>query len=284
MSRSDTLTRLVQSFKPAKASNTSPDNASPDHAEKTKAGQLHRHIEPPPPATDPAALRAIIEGRRSVRRFTERELPQAVLDDIIDLALLAPNSSNLQPWEFVIVRKPALRKQLAEACTSQNAALTAPVLIVVLSHIDRWKDSADQIIREWPMPAVPKLVSQYYQKLIPFHFATGPLDIAGRGKQLMQTVISPFKPVPKLHHSEADLRIWAAKSTALACENIMLAARAHGFDSCPMEGFDERRVKALVGAGKGAFVNMVIALGERADNGIYQPRQRFPRAQMVREL
>ncbi len=243
-----------------------------------------RHHEPAPPATDPTAFRAVVEGRRSVRKFTDREIPQDVLDDIIDLALLAPNSSNLQPWEFIIVRKPELRRELSIACTDQNAAKTAPVMVVVLSHTGTWKQSAEQILREWPMPHTPKLVQQYYGKLIPVHFATGPLDVAGRSKQLIQTLAAPFKVLPKMHHSEADIRVWAAKSTALACENLMLAARAHGFDSCPMEGFDEGRVKKLVQAAPDTFVNMVIALGERAPDGVYYPRQRFPRAQMVREL
>lgn len=48
------------------------------------------------------------------------------------------------------------------------------------------------------------------------------------------------------------MKIWATKSTALAAQNLMLALRAHGYDSCPMEGFDEHRVKKLLNLpGKG---------------------------------
>lgn len=243
-----------------------------------------RHIEPPPPPVDPLALRAIIEGRRSVRKFTAREVPQAALDDMIDLALLAPNSSNLQPWEFVIVRKPHLRQQLTEACVNQNAAKTAPVMIVVLAHTQTWKQHANQVLAEWPMTVTPPIVKRYYQQVVPLNFATGPLNLAGRGKQLVERVIRPFKVMPTLHHSKEDIRVWAAKSTALACENLMLAARAHGFDSCPMEGFEDSRVKAIVGAPEESMVVMVIAIGERAPDGVYYPRQRFPKAQVVREL
>jgi len=51
-----------------------------------------------------------------------------------------------------------------------------------------------------------------------------------------------------------------------------------------MEGFDETRIRQLVPMANDAFVVMVIAMGKRADNGVYYPRQRFDRAMMVREL
>ncbi|HEY4713206.1 MAG TPA: nitroreductase family protein, partial [Aquirhabdus sp.] len=108
-----------------------------------------RHIEPAPPKTSPKAFRAIVEGRRSVRKFTTDPVPDKVLDDCIDLALLAPNSSNLQPWEFVIIKTPELRAQIAEACMGQNAAKTAPILLVQIGRTATWNRNAQRIIEEW---------------------------------------------------------------------------------------------------------------------------------------
>ncbi len=243
-----------------------------------------RYRESPPPATNPDEFRAVVEGRRSVRQFEPGEVPQEVLDYCLDMALLAPNSSNLQPWEFVVVRQPPHLAELAEACLNQNAAKTAPLMIVQLAHTNNWRQHANQLLAEWPQDKIPSVVNKYYKQLVPLHFTTGPLDTLGLVKAVSQRVVSQFRPLPRFHESQADLRVWAAKSCALACENLMLAARAQGYDSCPMEGFDEARVKKLVRAADDTFVVMVIALGKRTAEGVYYPRQRFAKNQMVREL
>jgi nitroreductase len=243
-----------------------------------------RHVEPAPPKTNPKAFRAIVEGRRSVRKFTTDPVPDDVLNDCIDLALLAPNSSNLQPWEFVIIKSPELREQMATVCMGQNAAKTAPILIVQIGRTATWNQNAHRIMNEWHEEAIPKQVKSYYGKFVQYHFATGPLNALGLGKRVIKTAIGMVRPMLHSHYNHADIKLWAAKSCALACENFMLAARAHGYDTCPMEGFDETRLRQLVPMANDAFVVMVIAMGKRADNGVYYPRQRFDRKLMVREL
>ena len=69
-----------------------------------------RYYEPAPQDIDVANFRKVIESRRSVRKFTERVIPSEVLDACLDLALLAPNSSNLQPLTFYLVQSPAKKK------------------------------------------------------------------------------------------------------------------------------------------------------------------------------
>jgi nitroreductase len=68
--------------------------------------------EPTPGMASPAELRALIESRRAVRRFTPEPVPDAVIRDCLELAVLAPNSCNLQPWSFQVIRDPALLAQL----------------------------------------------------------------------------------------------------------------------------------------------------------------------------
>jgi nitroreductase len=55
-----------------------------------------------------------------------------------------------------------------------------------------------------------------------------------------------LQPVPRGPYTKSEVELWAAKSTALACENLVLAFRAHGFDTCMMEGFDAVRVSKLL--------------------------------------
>ena len=56
------------------------------------------------------------------------------------------------------------------------------------------------------------------------------------------------------------MKIWAHKTTALACENFMLAMRAAGYDTCPMEGMDSKRVKKILGLKQKEYITMVIVL------------------------
>jgi nitroreductase len=80
------------------------------------------------------------------------------------------------------------------------------------------------------------------------------------------------------------MRLWAQKSTALACQNFMLAIRAHGFDSCPMEGMDAKRVKSLLDLPNGASICMVISAGKRSETGVYGPRVRFHQDLFIKEI
>lgn len=89
-----------------------------------------RYYELAPQDIDVANFRKVIESRRSVRKFTDKPIPSEILDECLDLALLAPNSSNLQPWTFYVVQNPSKKKQLVKACLGQLAAKTASELIV----------------------------------------------------------------------------------------------------------------------------------------------------------
>jgi nitroreductase len=71
------------------------------------------------------------------------------------------------------------------------------------------------------------------------------------------------------------MKIWAHKSTALACQNLMLSLRAYGYDSCPMEGMDSKQIKKLLNLPRRAQITMVISAGKRAENGVYGKQIRF---------
>ncbi len=78
-----------------------------------------------------------IYGRRSIREYSTEDVPEEVVRKAIDCGIHAPSAGNLQPWEFVVVRTPEIRKRLYEACFSQSHVLQAPVLIVVCADLMR---------------------------------------------------------------------------------------------------------------------------------------------------
>lgn len=89
-----------------------------------------------------------IKYRRSVRLFSESiELDSTKVKECIQNAVLAPNSSNLQLWEFYHVTDKGILKQLSKACLSQNAARTAKEMVVVVCRKDLWKSRRDANIK-----------------------------------------------------------------------------------------------------------------------------------------
>ncbi|MBZ2167711.1 nitroreductase family protein [Marinobacter sp. F4216] len=229
-------------------------------------------------------FRKVVRSRRSIRRFKDEPIPQEILNDCLELATLAPNSSNLQPWEFFVVKTPELKAKLAKACLGQNAAKTAPLLIAIVARPDTWRDHARLALEEWPETKMPSIVDKYYRKIAPIHYNQGPFGVFGAAKKAIGLVAGLSRPVPRGPYSVNEMKIWATKSTALAAENLMLALRAHGYDSCPMEGFDECRVKKLLKLPRKGLVTMVLAAGKRAEDGVYNQQYRFDQSRFVHYL
>lgn len=246
---------------------------------------VKQYYEEAPP-TDFEAFATVVESRRSVRRFAEEPIPDEIVERCMDLALLAPTSSNLQCWELYRVVDPVKKQALVEACLSQPAARTAAELIVAVARTDTWKRNARDIKRhlENDVWKWPKSMHAYYSTITRIAYDNGPLGLLGPVKKALVSAIGLVRPIPRGPTSHADVVTWAVKTTALACENLMLAFRAAGYDTCPMEGMDEARVLKLLGLGRGAVVTMVIGAGRRREGGIYGPRIRLPRERFVKTV
>ncbi|WP_408098790.1 nitroreductase family protein [Peredibacter sp. HCB2-198] len=248
----------------------------------------HAHIsieEYPLRNTSPEAFDNIIQNRRSVRVYTDEKVPEEVVQKVLEWGLLAPNSSNLQCWEFYWVRNPDKKKSLIDALFNQPAARTAQEIIVAVAHPDQWKKTRVQMLEHFQKQGdVPKSALAYYQKLVPIAYSQGFLGTWGVLKKIGITAIGFFKPIPREPTSWSDMKIWAVKSTALACENIMLGFSAYGYDTCPMEGYDSDRIKKILGLPRKTQVVMAISVGKRDKKGVYGPRIRMPKEQFIKVI
>lgn len=235
-------------------------------------------------------FRKVVESRRSIRVYKKDEpIPDQVVRECLDLALLAPNSSNLQAWEFYWVKDLEKKKSLVEACLSQPTAKTAPTLIVAVARTKTWMANSRRMLRalerqesETGVP-VAKSARDYYSKLTLLAYSQGPLGLFGLIKRIGVFLTGFFRPVPREPNSFRQMEIWSVKTVSLACENLMLAFRAAGYDSCPMEGFDSVRVRKLLKLPRDASIVMVISAGKRAPGGIYGPRIRFDSTLFIKE-
>ena len=115
--------------------------------------------------------------------------------------------------------------------------------------------------------------------------ASARLNAVGNFKKVAFKIARTLdKQLPVTAFNPADAKLWASKTTALACENMVLALRAHGFDSCMMEGFDEPMVRKLLKLNDQQFPVMVIAAGERAEDGVFFPQYRFDRDLFIQKI
>jgi len=78
-----------------------------------------------------------VKDRRSIRAFKNQGVPAEIVQKLIDAAQWAPSAGNIQPWEFIIVRKPEIKRKLVEAALGQMFIEEAPVVIVVCADEER---------------------------------------------------------------------------------------------------------------------------------------------------
>ena len=84
-----------------------------------------------------------IKFRRSVRVFSDEDLDSEKVENCLRNATLAPNSSNLQLWQFIHVANKNVLKKLSKACLNQSAAKTANQLVIIVVRKDLWRERAN---------------------------------------------------------------------------------------------------------------------------------------------
>ncbi len=217
-----------------------------------------------------------LEREEAFDNFTNKPIPEADIRAAIEAAVLAPNSSNTQTWDFFWVRTTDKRKRLVEACLSQSAARTAAELIVVSANPKNWQRSRPLLIEWVKRVGAPKPVIQYYEKLIPVMYRWGLFNLFGISKMLAMSLVGFFRPVPRGPNTKRDMQEVAIKSAALAAQNLVLALTAQGHQTCMMEGFDEVRVRRVLNVSRQNRIVMVIAIGEPQENGTWGSQYRIP--------
>ena len=225
----------------------------------------------------------IVRIRRSVRRYKKTEINDDDVKDSILHASLAPNSSNLQLWEFYHVTSEKLMNRISEACFNQPAARTANQFVVIVTRKDLWNKRRIfniNTIKNKTLNASDKslkirdLALKYYKYLIPTIYKEF-FGLLGYIRYINAMIIGLFRPIYR-QVTNSDMRVVAHKSSALAAQNFMLSMTSKGYDTCPMEGFDSLRVKRILSLPYSSEINMVISCGIRDDDGVYGKQIRVP--------
>jgi nitroreductase len=235
----------------------------------------------------------IVNYRRSVRHYKNIPIDSDIVKHCIEQATLAPNSSNMQLWEFYHVTNPEILKKLAVACLGQQAATTAQQMVVFVTRQDLHRKRAKEMLtletqnvqKNSPSEKQAKRIktwNMYYGKVIPFLYSRF-LGILGVFRKIMVNLIGLFRAIT-YQVSENDVRVVVHKTCALAAQTFMLAMANEKYDTCPMEGFDSRKVKNILDLPFGAEINMVVSCGIREENGVWGDRMRIPFEEVYRRI
>ena len=227
----------------------------------------------------------IINYRRSVRYYTDAPIDPEKVQHCLELASLSPNSSNLQLWEFYHITDHEILKRLSVACLNQQAATTAQQMVVFVTRQDLHRKRAKKMIelesqnvlKNSPVEKHEKRVKTwrlYYGYVIPFLYLRF-LGILGIIRKILVSIVGLFRPIT-YQVSEGDVRVVVHKTCALAAQTFILAMANEGYDTCPMEGLDSRRVKMALKLPIGAQINMIISCGIRDPRGVWGDRMRVP--------
>lgn len=225
-----------------------------------------------------------IQRRRSIRRYTPKQVPSEVITKALEHAVLAPNSSNGQTWDFYWVKSQEKKQKLIHFCLDQSAARTASDLIVVIASPKNWKRSHQELVKFIETVNAHKSVQFYYKNLFPTMYRWGFLNTLGYVKNILFFITSFFRPVMRGPGTLTQIQEVCIKSAALAAENFVLAITAQGYSSCMMEGFDEPRVKRLLELKYSDRVVMIISVGEEGERGTWGPRFRIDSKKVIHEV
>ena len=233
-----------------------------------------------------------IEYRRSVRIFKKESIDSDKVKKCIMNATLAPNSSNLQTWEFYHVTNKTVLDSITKACFNQNAAKTANQIVIFVVRKDLWKKRAKANIdflnsvfdkkTGRNTEKNRKLALKYYKVAIPTMY-TSFFGILGLLRYIFFQTVGIFRPIFR-EVRLSDIRIVSHKSTALAAQNFMISMTEIGYDTCPMEGSDTSRIKKILNLPSSAEISMVIGCGIRDEKGIYSERYRIPFEEVYKEI
>jgi nitroreductase len=192
-----------------------------------------------------------IYSRRAIKHFDpDHTLTREEEQKLLEAAIQAPTSFNIQHWRFVILRDPTLRQTIRTEHGNDQAQMTdASLLLLMTADVKAWeKDPA----RYW---------------------VNAPQEVA----DLLVGWMGPF------HEGKEDLqRDEAQRSIGMAMQTIMLTARDMGYDSCPMIGYDHDAVAQLVHLPEDHVIGPMIAVGKKVKDSWPKPGQ-LPLSDLVIE-
>jgi nitroreductase len=180
------------------------------------------------------SLAQAIRDRRASPSFDGEPIPAGDLRQILDAGLNAPSGYNMQPWRFVVVQNPEQRKRLRAASYNQAKVEEASAVIVACGDRDGWRKDLDEVIRKGREGGMTESYAEQMRESVPGYLSSFNSDqMAG----------------------------WLNKMVMLAFTSMMLMAEVMGYDTAPMEGFEQDKVCETLRLPMSYWVVALLAVG-----------------------
>lgn len=171
-----------------------------------------------------------IKERRAVKHFDpEYIMPKEDETKIFEAALQSPTAFNIQNWRFVVVKDKALRSTIREAAWNQAQVTSASLFVILCADTKSWEKEPARYWKNAP--------GEVQDFLLPA------IDGYYRNKNQVQ-------------------RDEAMRSCGIVAQTLMLSAKAMGYDSCPMDGFDFEAVGKIINLPEDCVIAMFVAIGK----------------------
>jgi nitroreductase len=179
-------------------------------------------------------LSEAIRDRRATPSFDGEPIPSGDLRTILQAGLNAPSGYNMQPWRFVVVQDPEQRKKLRAASYNQAKVEEASVVIVACGDRDGWRKDLDEMLRLGRDGGMPE-------------------SYAAQAQQTVPNYLSSF--------TDDQMKGWLNKQVMIAHTHMMLMAESLGYDTAPMEGFEQAKVCETLKLPMSYWVVALLAIG-----------------------
>jgi nitroreductase/dihydropteridine reductase len=212
---------------------------------------------------------AAAQSRYTAKAYdASRRIPQATVNELLELLRFAPSSVNSQPWHFILAGDAAGRERIAKAAQGGYAY-----------NVSKIRDASHVVV----LCARRDLDEAHTTAVLAQEAADGRFanDDAREGQRKTRDGYIT------LHREAGDLTQWAQKQVYLALGTLLLGAGALGVDATPMEGFDAQRLDEELGlAAKGFNSVVLVSLGYRgeADFNARLPKSRLPADAVITRL
>ena len=180
------------------------------------------------------SLAEAIRERRSTSSFDGAPIPAEDLHRILQAGLQAPSGYNMQPWRFIVVQFPEQKKRLRAASYNQGKVEEASAVIVACGDADGWRKDLDVMLQQGLEGGMPE-------------------SYAAQAKSSVPAYLSSF--------SAAEMHGWLNKQVTIAFTHMMLMAEVMGYDTAPMEGFEQEKVHEVLMLPMSFWVVALLAIG-----------------------
>ena len=223
-----------------------------------------------PTVADPASVDAAIQGRMSVRAFLPKPVPRDTLLNLLQLAGRAPSGTNTQPWKVYVLQGASRDSLVDKVCAAHDAVRADPSLAA------QYQEAYDYYPKQWVSPYIDRRRENGW----------GLYGLLGIGKGDKDKMHAQHQRNFRFFDAPVGLMVTIDKvmgggslvDTGMFLQNLMVAARAHGLDTCPQAAWNSyaRIILPHIGAGDNEMLVCGLALGyaDPADkvNTFHTPR------------